>query len=181
MARPLTVSVACLLILGSGVMLLLWGVVTLSRQRAFNAAVRSVFDADVSADTSVGWLTAAFFVGAVFSLALACILLWLVIFVYQAEGVARIVLWLVSPATLWFAWRTLVNNGASYLHADGTGPDLETARAEMNMVNDLTPWRFTGWYHSVTVGSGIASMFFVVSAAILLAVPGSGQLLQRHS
>ena len=51
----------------------------------------------------------------------------------------------------------------------------------MNMVNDLTPWRFTGWYHSVTVGFGIASMFFVVSAAILLAVPGSGQLLQRHS
>jgi hypothetical protein len=104
---------------------------------------------------------------------LGCILLWLVIFVYQAAGVARIILWLVSPATLWFAWRTLVNNGASYLHADGTGPDDETARAEMNMVNDLTPWRFSGWYCSVTVGFGIASMFFVVSAAILLAVPGS--------
>jgi hypothetical protein len=172
-ARPLTLSAACVLLLGSGVMLLLWGVVTLSRRRAFNAAVRVVFDADSSADTSVGWLTGAFLVGAVFSIVLGCILLWLVIFVYQAAGVARIILWLVSPATLWFAWRTLVNNGASYLHADGTGPDDETARAEMNMVNDLTPWRFSGWYCSVTVGFGIASMFFVVSAAILLAVPGS--------
>ena len=103
-------------------------------------------------------------------LAIALGYLFLVLtFIYHAEGWARILLWLVSAAALPFVWRTLVKNGATYLRADGTGPALETTRAEMKEVNGLTPWRFSGWYHSVTVGFGIALMFLVASAAILLA------------
>lgn len=171
MARPLTLSVAHLLVLGSGVMLLVWGVVTLSRQRAFNKAVAAVFGPDSSADTSIGWLEFKFSLGALLAIALGYLFLVLT-FIYHAEGWARILLWLVSAAALPLVWRTLVKNGASYLHADGTRQALETTRAEMKKVNELTPWRFSGWYHSVTVGFGIALMFLVASAAILLAVPG---------
>jgi hypothetical protein len=170
-ARPLTVTVACGLILVSGVLLLLWGLATLSRRRSFNAAVKAVFDLDSNADTSVGWLEILFLFSAVFSMALGCVYLSLLILVYHGSTWARILVWLVSAAALWFTWHAHVRNGASYLHAQGTGPDLDVTIAEMRQVNDLTPWRFSGWYHHITIGFGVALTAFIPSVAILLILP----------
>jgi hypothetical protein len=170
-ATPLTVTAACWLILGSGVLLLCWGLATLSRRPSFNAAVETVFRPDPHADTSVGWLEFKFLLGAAFSMALACAYLSLVAFVYHGSTWARLLVWLVSAAALRFTWLAHVRNGVSYLHAQGTGPDLDVTIEEMHRVNELTPWRFSGWYHNLTVGSGFALTIFIIAGAILLAIP----------
>lgn len=172
MARPLTVTVACCLILASGLLLLLWGLATLSRRRSFNSAVATVFRPDSNADTSEGWLVILFLFSAVFSLALACAYLSLLVFVYHGSIWARVLVWLISAAALWFTWHAHLRNGVSYLHAQGTGPDLDVTIAEMRQVNDLTPWRFSGWYHTITIGFGVALAALIPSAAILLALSG---------
>jgi hypothetical protein len=167
------VTVACCLILASGVLLLTWGLATLYRRPSFNAAVKAVFDLDSNADTSVGWLEILFLFSAVFSVALGCAYLSLLVFVYHGSIWARIGVWLISAAALWFIWRALVRNGASYLHAQDTGPDNDVTIAEMRQVNTLTPWRFSGWYYNLTIGSGYTLVILIIGAAILLAVPMS--------
>ena len=133
-----------------------------------------MFNPDPHADTSVGWLEFKFFLGAAFSIALACMYLSLAAFVYQDRAwAARLLVWLVSYAALPFTWLAYVRNGVSYIHAQGTGPDFATTIEEMNRVNDLTPWRFSGWYHNITIGFGIALTIFIIGAVILLAVPSS--------
>lgn len=171
MARPLTVTVACGLIGASGVLLLAWGLATLYRRRSFNTAVKAVFDLDVNADTSVAWLEIKFLFSIVCSMALGCAYLSLLVFVYHGSLWAKIGVWLISAAALWFTWKTHVRNGVSYLHAQDTGPDSDVTIAEMRQVNALTPWRFSGWYHNLTIGSGYALMILISGTAILLAVP----------
>jgi len=132
-----------------------------------------VFRPDPHADTSVGWLEFKFLLGAALSIALACMYLSVVAFVYQDRTWARILVWLVSVVAVPFTWKAHVRNGVSYLHAQRTGPDLESTIEEMKRVNELTPWRFSGWYHAMTRGSGIALLTAIIGAAILLGVPSS--------
>jgi hypothetical protein len=173
-ARPLTVSVALALIFGCGVMLASWGLATLAWQRSFTRALRAVFDAYVNADTTVGWLSIVFFASGAVSVGLGCAFLVLGDHASHGSGLARILIWPLSAASALFAWVTYVGNGERYLHARGTGPGDQEALEGMRKVGELAPWRFSGWYHRITIGFGIALMIFPVAAAVLLAVPASG-------
>jgi hypothetical protein len=172
-ARPLTVSIALLLNAGCGAMLALWGVATLLRQRSFTRALMAVFGVNPNADTTVGWLSFLFFAGAAASLGLACALLFLGYHMSHAANWARILSWPLSAACLPFAWVTYVGNGEPYIDARGTGPGDSEALDGMRQVGELTPWRFSGWYHAITIGFGVALILCLVAAAVLLAAPAS--------
>ncbi len=173
MPRPLTVSMALALILGCGAMLAVWGLATLSWQRSFTRALRAVFGTWANADMTVGWLSFLFFAGAAVSIGLACVFLFLDYHLYHASNWARILIWPLSAACVPFARVTLFGNGERYLDARGTGPGDRQALDGMRKVGELTPWRFSGWYHGITIGFGTALMICPVTAAVLLAVPAS--------
>jgi hypothetical protein len=106
---------------------------------AFTKAAETIFDADPNADISVGWLQIVFFAGGLLSIVFACFH------------------WAACLAAMPFLGFTYIDNGKSYINAIGTGPDDTTARLEMTKVDALTPWRFSGWYHGITLGFGSAA------------------------
>jgi hypothetical protein len=161
--------------LSSGIMLGVWGIITWWKTGAFTKAVETIFDADPHADISVGWLQMVFFAGGLLSIVIACFLLGLTAAIHRPQNSARILTWLVCLAAIPFLWLTYLDNGKSYINAIGTGPDDATARLEMSKVDALTPWRFSGWYHGITIGFGSAVAIFLICAAILLAIPPSGK------
>jgi hypothetical protein len=166
----MTVRVTSILIAGSGLLLGVWSVATFSKFGQFSMAAHKIFDADPYADMSVGSLQIDFLTGAVLSMILACVLLVLTSGVYWSSNRVRIVSRIVSLAALPFLWVFYIQN-TSHMSAVGTGPPYPRARAEMAKVNELTSWRFSGWYHGITLGIGITVAIFLVAGAALLKPP----------
>jgi hypothetical protein len=181
MTRPMTVRVASILLAGSGLLLGVWAVATFWKFGQFSAAAHKIFDADPDADMSVGSLQVGFLTGAVLSMIVACTLLVLARGVYRSLNRARMLSRIVSLAALPFLWLTYIRNGTSYITAINTGPGDTVARAEMAKVNELTPWRFSGWYHSITLGFGIAVAIFLVVGVALLRSPSSNRYFRNSS
>jgi hypothetical protein len=50
----------------------------------------------------------------------------------------------------------------------------------MAKVNELTPWRFSGWYHGMTFGFGIAVAVLLVVGAAILCLPSSNRYFRQH-
>jgi hypothetical protein len=44
----------------------------------------------------------------------------------------------------------------------------------------LTPWRYTGWYHDLTIGLGVFIMTGLVLVIALLVLPSSESHFRRH-
>lgn len=169
---PLPVRVTSLLMIGSALLLGIWAVATLVKYGEFSSAAAEIFNADVTADMSWGFVTLAYQAGAVASLVLAGVLSALMIGLLRSHNRARIGFWITCLAALPLLWMFYIKN-TTYISAVGTGPTEPVARMEMARVNELTPWRFSGWYHDMTLGVGVAVAIFLVAGAALLVSPAS--------
>jgi hypothetical protein len=177
--RPGTVSAACWLILAVAVMMGAWAFVTWSRMGPFDTAVHAVFDPDPEADTTVGYLELVFVTGPILSFAFALAFLILANGDSRARNWARVCTWIVSVLAFPLALVTYVNNGRTYILDIDTGPNDTVARQLMAKLNALTPWRFSGWYHTMTVGLGVVIAGCLVAVVVLLATPTARAYFRR--
>jgi hypothetical protein len=177
--KPRIVKISCILLSASAAMLVVWIVSTWSKQSQFDRAVEFIFNAVQDADTTVAWLQFLYFVGVALSIVFAGMFVLAAIFIYHGSNWARVLAWIVGPLSLPFTWLTLIRNGVDYLNALGTGPSDAAAREEMAKVNQLTPWRFTGWYHMMTVTFGIAIACSILAALVMLSLPSSNAFFRK--
>src|SRR5258708_18625893 len=168
---PGPVRAACGLLLGAGVLLVAWAFVTLSGVGPFDTAVEAVFMPDPHADISVGWVELMYLAGPVLSLlfGLAYAGAAAVLLRRFHARVAVITVLMSIPAIALVVLAYLLN-GRPFISAIGTGPDEATAIEEMGRVDRLTSWRFSGWYHALTLSCGLAAMAFIICAAVLLLI-----------
>ena len=171
---------ACGLLLGASVLLVCWAFVTWSRRGAFDTAVHAVFMPDPHADISVGWVELAYIAGPVLSLLFGvAFATFAILMLCRSYGWVPVVTLLVSVPVLVLISLTYFLDGRPYISAIGTGPDWSTAISETRRVDQLTRWRFSGWYHAMTLGFGIAIGAFILGAAVLLVISTSSGHLSR--
>lgn len=180
MRRPRAAWAACSLIFVIAVLMAVWGVMTWSRRGGFDAAVHKVFVPNPDADITVGYLEFAYIAGAVMSFAFAACFLLIGAYVSIARNWARILMITGSCIALPYVLATYVFNAASYLKDIDTGPTDAVARAELIQLNSLTPWRFSGWYHGLTVSFGIAICIGVIGIIVLLMSRSSKAYYRAH-
>jgi hypothetical protein len=165
------VRAACGLLLGAGVLLAVWAFVTFSRDGPFDTAVEAVFVHDPHADISVGWVELTYLAGPglslLFGLAYAGAA---AVLLRRFHAWVAIVTVLMSIPVIALVVLAYLLNGRPYINAIGTGPDDATAIKEMGQVDRLTSWRFSGWYHALTLGCGLTAMAFIICAAVLLVI-----------
>jgi hypothetical protein len=150
-------------------MLAVWAIASWLQQGKFDAALRNVFDRDPHADVTVFWAGLTYIAGPFFSLVFASAYAFLGILLLRRpyEWVPVIAVLLSVPVAA-VAVFTYIFSGRWYISAIGTGPDKSAAIREMGVVDHLTQWRFTGWYHSMSVGFGLAIISCLAGAAALL-------------
>jgi hypothetical protein len=161
--RPRTVLVAGGLIFAVSALMVVWGACTLSRAGEFGAAAYRFSASHQDVDIAPGFFELAFVMGAVISLVFG--LMFLLLGLLNGRRGSRVVTWLVSCAALPFVYATYNDYGASYMF-----PGTASSAAPMRI---LTPWRFAGWYHRMTVGFGILIIAGLVAVIVLLALPAS--------
>ncbi|MBO0835060.1 MAG: hypothetical protein J2P28_06005 [Actinobacteria bacterium] len=157
-----------MLLFASGAMLLIWAISTWAKRHDFDSAVSLIFNAEPDADTTVKWLQFLYATAAALSIALAFALVVAAALISRGSSTARVGAWITGVLTLPVLWFVFIRNGRDYLSAVGTGPSDPVARAEMARVNQLTPWRFAGWYHVMTATVGVAVACSIIAALILL-------------
>lgn len=182
MSRPKAVRVSCILLFASAVMFVTWAIATWSKHGEFDRAVERIFNA-VNAvqytETTVGWLQFLYAAGAALSIVFGVLLIIAGVFIYRGSGWARVLAWIAGALSLPVIWLTFIRNGADYLNGLGTGLSDAVGRAEMATVNQLTPWRFAGWYHVMTMTFGIAIACSIIGLLTLLSLPSSGAFFIR--
>lgn len=176
--RKLTVS--SVLLLGACLMLEGWAVATWLQRGAFDAAVRRVFERDPHADVTVFWVGLMYIAGPflsfVFGAAYAVLGILLLRRSYEWVPVVAVLMGIPVAALAVFAY---ILSGRWYISPIGTGPDKSAAIREMGIVDHLTQWRFTGWYHVMSVGFGIAIIICLASAVALLVTATGNARIKR--
>lgn len=167
-----------MLLFASGAMLLIWGISTWLRRHDFNGAVTFIFRPVQDADTTVNWLEFLYAVAASLSIVLAIVLIVAAVSIFRGSGKPRVGAWITGVLSLPVLWFVFIRNGTDYLSAVGTGPSDPVARAGMARVNQLTPWRFAGWYHVMTITVGIAAACSIIAALVMLTLPSSSAFLR---
>lgn len=178
MGHPAWTVISSALLFVVCVMLCVWAVVTFVRRGEFDAAARSVFTHDPHADVTVFWLRFTYIAGPVFSAVLGIVyaVLGLLLLCRSYEWVPVVAVLLSVPAAA-IALFAYVLSGRWYISAINTGPDKSAAIREMAMVDRLTRWRFTGWYHFMSVGFGVTILICLASAvAVLVSAAGKGRM-----
>jgi hypothetical protein len=172
--RPWTVYVAGLLVLAVSALMVVWGGWTLSRAGDFGAAAYRFSASHPDVDLGPGYFELAFVLGAVINLLFA--LAFLLSGFLDLRGVlgSRVITWIVSSVALPFVYTAYEDYGSPYMFRGSAS----SAAAPMRT---LTPWRFSGWYHGMTVGFGILIIVGLVLAGLLLALPASGRYFRARN
>jgi hypothetical protein len=163
-----TVLAACWLLCTECVLMVVWGACTLSRAGEFAAAVDR-FGATHSDVDLPGIISVAFVAGAIASIVLGVIFALTGLLGLRGARGTRPVTWLTAGAALPFVYATYQRLGEPYMFP---GDMRQMCQAPMRA---LTPWRFSGWYHAVTVGLGDVIVACLLLVSVLLVLPASGQ------
>ena len=169
---PRPVAVASGLLFAISVMMAVWGASTLARADDFRAATDHFTASHPDFDVT-GWFPFAFVTAAVVSVVFAVAFSALGLFILRGVPMSQVVTVLVGCAALPFVYLAYEDYGTPYLFP-GT---LSGAAGPMRA---LTPWRYTGWYHNLTIGLGALIMTGLVLVIALLVLPASESHFQRH-
>jgi hypothetical protein len=179
---PRPVGVAGSLMVAVGVVVSSWAALAWMHNGSFDSAANAVFGppkfAFPDADFTLAELEVGYVIGPILGTLFGAWMLVLGVRKMQGRG-GRF--WSLSASTLAliFASATLLANGQWYIRTGNTGAsDARTAAAVRHM-DALTPWRFSGWYHSVTVGTGWLAAVALVSVIALLTLSVSSSYF-RH-
>jgi hypothetical protein len=160
------------LLFAISVMMAIWGASTLARADDFRAATDR-FTASYPDFDVTGWFPFAFVTAAIVSLVFAVAFSALGMLILRAVPMSQVVTVLVSCAAVPFVYLTYQDYGVLYLFpgtlSDAAGP-----------MRALTPWRYTGWYHDLTIGLGIVTMTGLVLVVALLVIPSLESHFQRR-
>ncbi len=148
--------------------MLVWGAYTLSRAGEFGAAAYRFSGSHPDVDLAPGLFELAFVGGAIVSMLFAFTFTLLGYFDLRGVQAARVMTWLISCAGLAFVYVTYQETAEPYMFPG----DMRTS--SLIPMRHLTPWRYSGWYHAITVGFGYVSLASLLLAMVLLALPGSG-------
>ena len=161
-------------LLVTSAILLAWAFVTLLHLGSFEATEHSVFSHDPSADTTVMVVKLEYLAGPFCSVVsgLACAVL-AVLLLRRAYRWVTIAAVLGSAPIIVLAVLAYVLGGRPYISAIGTGPGESAAIGEMSQVDRLTQWRFSGWYHLMSVGLGVAIIVLLAVTVTLLVRPAA--------
>jgi hypothetical protein len=164
-----TTVVASGLLFAVSAMMVVWAACTLSRAGEFGTAAYAFSATHQDVDLAPGLFEVAFVGGAVVSILFAIILLFIGFFDLGGTRPSRVLTGLASCAALPFTYLTYQKLGEPYMFP---GDMRESSQAPMRI---LAPWRYSGWYHALTVGFGDAIVGCLVLAIILIALPVSGR------
>jgi len=157
--------VASGLLFGTSVMMAVWGASTLSRADEFGAATDHFSASHPDFDVT-GWYPFAFEVAAVVSLVFAAGFSALGLLTLRGVAKSRALTVLAACAALPFVYLTYQDYGTPYLFPGDQSGAAGPMRA-------LTPWRYAGWYHDLTIGLGVLVMTALVLVIALLAFESS--------
>jgi hypothetical protein len=157
--------ITCGLMLAVSAMMAVWGAYTLSRVGDFGAAADRFSASHQDVDLAPGYFELAFVAGAVISIVFAVIFLLLGIFDQYHRRSSRLLTWWATGSALPFVYLTYLRYGEPYMYP---GDTREMAADSMNR---LTPWRFSAWYHLMTVGFGALILACLVAAIVSLVLP----------
>lgn len=172
MVNRLTFRASAAGLLATSALLCAWALVTLLRLGSFGTAARSVFSQDPRSDTTVTVVKLEYLAGPFFSVVfgLACAVL-AVLLLRRARRWVPIAAVLCSIPIAVLAILAYALAGRPFISAIGTGPGKGAAIREMNQVDHLTQWRFSGWYHLMSVGLGVAIIMLLAVVVTLLVRP----------
>lgn len=169
---PRPVAVASGLLFAISAMMAILGVSTLTRAHYFRAATDR-FTASYPNFDVTGRFPFAFVTAAVVSLVFAVAFSALGLLIRRAVPRSQVVTVLVGFAAFPFVYLGYEDYGTPYLFPGTSSGAAGPMRA-------LAPWRYTGWYHDLTIGLGILIMTGLVLVIALLVIPSFESHFQRH-
>jgi hypothetical protein len=174
MVNRLKFQVISAALLAASAMLGAWAIVTLLRLGSFEAAAHSVFSQDPSTDTSFGVVRLEYLAGPFCSLGfgVVCAILGTLL-VRRSYGWASIAAITCSAPIVVLVVLGYFLGGRPYISATGTGPVKSAAIRDMSQIDHLTQWRFSGGYHLVSVGLGVAVIGLLAGMVTLLVWPAA--------
>jgi serine/threonine protein kinase len=173
-SRPLTVSIATILMLGSAALSLSIGIATLVGRRAISSDWHEQYDGLVSASgrsaLGVGYGIAFTAIGVQLALAVA-----LAYPVYRGGRQARTLAWIYIGLT---ALCCIGTGAVPYLFTPTSGDIAAGQTGRLSGANDRFIDGYPSWLHVWTISIGVIGAIALITAAILLGTPSANRFFR---